>query len=56
MALYNRQEEIDFVINMIYKLCTESNICLIPKERNGINFVAIHDNIDDKDYAIIKNK
>jgi hypothetical protein len=52
----DRQEEINLAINMIYNICTETNICLIPKEKNGVNFVAIHDNINNKDYAIIKDK
>lgn len=51
-----RQQEINFTIDIIQKLCEECNICLMPMERKGIKYVGIHDNVDDKDYCLIKNK
>jgi hypothetical protein len=51
-----RQQEINFTINMIQKLCEECNICLVAKERKGVKYVGIHDNVEDMDYCLIKNK
>ena len=49
-----RQNEINFTINLIQELCETANITLMAKEVKGISLVAIHDNIDDKEYIIKK--
>lgn len=49
-----RQEEIKFVLDLIQEICKEANICLISQEGNGIKYVGIHDNIENKDYILAK--
>ncbi|MCD3234588.1 hypothetical protein IRP63_05275 [Clostridium botulinum] len=51
-----RQEEVNFAVNLIQKLCEEYNIALIAKDHKGTEYVAIHDHIEDKDYVIMKDK
>ena len=51
-----RTNEISFVMGLIEKLCIESKIALIAKERKGVMYVAIKDATDGKEYALIKDK
>lgn len=51
-----RINEISFVMGLIEKLCIESKIALIVKERKGVMYVAIKDATDGKEYALIKDK
>lgn len=51
-----RMTEISFIIELIEKLCIESKIALIAKERKGVMYVAIKDATDGKEYAMIKGK
>ncbi|MDU1540593.1 Uncharacterised protein [uncultured Clostridium sp.] len=53
----DRKNEINFIVDMIYKLCVESDICLLPHELDdGTKLVVIQDNRNGKKYAITKNK
>lgn len=51
-----RINEISFVMGLIEKLCIESKIALIAKERKGVMYVVIKDATDGKEYALIKDK
>jgi hypothetical protein len=50
----DRLQEINFAVDLIQKICEEANICLIAKEHKGTKYVSIYDNIENKDYCIIK--
>lgn len=51
----DRENEINFVADMINRLCVEANICIYPKKlKSGIQAVVIHDNETNKDYALMK--
>lgn len=52
----DRMNEISFVMGLIEKLCIESKIALIARERKGVMYVAIKDDTDGKEYALIKDK
>lgn len=53
----DRENSIAFVADLVQKLCIETNICLFPKKLDsGQLIVAIHDNLENKDYYIINNK
>lgn len=51
-----RKNELNFIMDIIYKLCVESDICLLPhKLDNGTKLVVIQDNKNGKKYAITRN-
>jgi hypothetical protein len=52
-----RKEEISFIVDMINKICIESNIALIPcKTKKGTDYVGILDNTTGEKYAMIKGE
>lgn len=51
-----RINEINFVVDLVQKLCEEADIALIPKERKGKLIIAVRDARDEKEYCIQKNK
>lgn len=52
-----KKNEINFIADIIYKLCVESEVCLLPHELdNGTKLVVIQDNRNGKKYAITQNK
>lgn len=50
----DRLNEINFVVDMIQKLCVETNVGLVAREKKGQLMVLVHDAIDSKEYAIMK--
>lgn len=51
----DRKNEINIIMDMIWKLCVEADISLLPHElENGTKLVVIQDNRDSKKYAITK--
>ena len=52
-----REEEISFILGVVNKICTDSNIALVPKEnKKGIKYIAVLDNTTGKEYAMIKEE
>lgn len=57
VGMDERKNEITFIADMIYKLCVESDICLLPHELDdGTKLVVIQDNRNGKKYALTVNK
>lgn len=52
----SRQDEINFVANMVQKICEEANVLILPGERNGQRCIVIHDLFDGKDYYLLRGK
>ena len=53
----DRKNEVTFAMYIIQKICIECNICLFPKKlKDGQYAVITHDNVEDKDYCIIKKQ
>ena len=48
----SRKEEINCAINLIQDICVTTNISLIVKKYKGVNLIAIHDNVENKNYGI----
>lgn len=52
-----RQEEISFIVTMIYNMCVEYQMALVPCEtKKGTKYVGILDNTTGKTYAMINEK
>lgn len=49
-----RQEEISVLICEIQDLLEDANVCLIVKEHKGMTYVALRDNVKDRDYVIAR--
>lgn len=50
----DRLNEINFVVDMIQKLCIEAQITLVAREKKGQLMVLVHDAITGQEYGIIK--
>ncbi|MGL5713365.1 MAG: hypothetical protein ACRCX2_10130 [Paraclostridium sp.] len=52
-----RQEQVQFVIDMIDKVCKEYNLGLVPYQlKDGQYVVAINDTLEGKTYVRVEDK
>ena len=52
----DRLNEINFVVDMIQKLCIEAQIALVAREKKGQLMVLVHDAITGEEYGIMKKE
>lgn len=52
----DRLNEINFVADMIQKLCIEAKIALVAREKKGQLMVLVHDAITGEEYGIMKKE
>lgn len=56
MNKQDRKNEINFVVDLVQKLCEESKIALMAKTVKGIQMVVVVDATDGQEYYIGRNK
>ena len=51
----DRKQEINNIMNLINSILNNCNLTLTVRERNGIHFPAIIDELEKKEYAMYMN-
>lgn len=53
----DRKTEVQMISGILRALCIKNDISLVPyKLKNGTYITAVHDHIDNKTYALIKEE